>query len=255
VQDLSLKKRDYEEAVGYYHGFGFGEYAGDTAWTTLQQRVIDQDVRSGLRRFYYPALPGGAVYEWSFLKPTATLALASGATSLLLPDDFNGSLDRVLVQISGSQGYEVRVGSRARYLLTTYPDASGRPEHLEVEPVKGQNRHRLYVYPAADEAYTLLAPYSIDPKALSGDRPYVYGGQAHHETVKEACLAAAELTRDDLQDGPHAVEFQRRLLASVAQDRKQKPRFLGYNADRSDNWFRADRRLDASVTFDGVVPE
>lgn len=255
MQDLSLKKADYEEAVGYYHGFGFGESAGEAAWDASQQRVIDQDVRSGLRKFYYPVLPGGAVYEWSFLKPTATLTLESGATSLLLPDDFNGSLDTVLVQVSGSQGYEVRVGNRARYLLTTYPDASGRPEHLEVEAVKGANRHRLHVYPAADEGYTLLAPYSIDPKALSGDRPYVYGGPAHHETVKEACLAAAELTRDDLQDGPHAVEFARRLLASVAQDRKMKPRYLGYNADRS-NWdWRDDRRLGGRTTINGSIPE
>ncbi len=111
-------------------------------------------------------------------------------------------------------------------------------------------RYRLEVWPEADADYTLSVPMAVLLDALSGSRPYAYGGQPHSETILESCLSIAEQRGND-QMGVHTQKYQERLAASIAYDQRLKPSDLGYNGDGPH--YERDRRDGISVTFDGVL--
>lgn len=253
---LSLKKQDYEAAVGRHLGFGRGELSGEPAWSNRQYADIKDCVKSGLRRFYQ-------AHNWSFLRPVATLTLASGGYTADLPDDFGNLEGMVRVTSPTSSARSFRQTGRVRMLRAEHTATrTGPPEECEVEPIRGTTatsgqRFRLAFWPTADQAYTLEAVYSLHPDALFGDRPYPYGGEAHAETILEACLAVAEERLDNTR-GVHAAAFEEMLVRSKRYDQRLKPQHLGYNADRSDGvWWdgRRDRLSDGyTVTIGGVTP-
>lgn len=209
--------------------------------STSEQTAIDSFTKSGLRQFYYPPPLDGQqmVYEWSFLRPQATITLLEGEQSVTLPDDF-GTLDgEVMISDTSSINCPLKVfgeGSiRAAYLGS--PELTGRPEMVAVCPLKGttvntSQRWSLLVYPIADADYTFTIAYSIHPNYLSGTLPYAYGGPAHAETILASCLAVAEQRGDDSMT-VNTVKFRERLAASVGYDRRLKPQQYGYNGDRS----------------------
>ncbi len=262
---LSLEKSDLESDIGFFLGYGLGSGAGDTAWTTQQTAAIGRVLKGGVRQFYHPPPlePGGQSYEWSFLKPWATLLLADGAQTLELPDDYGGFEGRIVVSVAGENGYtpvELVGPGQVRTLRAADSDATGRPLVACEEPVKGTGpttgqRFQLRFYPAADQEYTLEFRYKVMPDALTDERPYIYGGAQHSETVLESCLAIAELRLDDHQ-GVHKRAFMERLAASVSMDRAHKQQAYGANLDRSDcrSWESEMRRRWPTATFDGVTP-
>lgn len=245
---LSLAYADLKAAAGLFLGFGRGVSKGDATWTTRQSSILDEIVKSGLRQFYFPAPAdkGGVSYEWSFLRPSTTLALASGATAVELPDDFGG-FDGAIQVATGTGtndvGIPLEIGGmgRVRQLRSEFPTTTGRPLWGAVDPRKtttldrGQ-RFGLEVYPIADQDYTLSCSYVLHPNALTGDRPYAYGGPQHAETIQAAIIAAAELYLDDKAETRKGY-FQERLAVSISQDRNMKPQQLGYNGDRSNQKF------------------
>jgi hypothetical protein len=268
---LALAKADIDSEVGAYLGYGRGSDGGDTAWSTAQRANIDLCVKGGLRSFYFnaavPELGVPAAYNWSFLKPTYSLAVASGGTELDLPADFGG-LDGSYFTLLDSGRPVCRIPlvpeGVVRLNYAAEPDRTGPPLAAAVVPVKGTQagrgqRFRLSLWPAADAAYTLQFTYYLLPDALRGDAPYAYGGAQHAETILAACKAAAERDLDDLADGPQQKYFRERLAASVMLDRRGKPQYLGYNADRSDGreWGEDRRRgwNGAVATWAGVEPD
>src|SRR5438552_16657040 len=94
---LSLAIDDLRGEVGFFLGFGRGAPKGDATWTTQQLATIDSAVASGLRQFYFPPPVEGQAssYDWSFLKPIVTLAVASQTRTTPLPDDFGGLEGRI----------------------------------------------------------------------------------------------------------------------------------------------------------------
>lgn len=239
---LALKKADYDSAVGWYLGFGRGALFGETAWTTAQQNLIDAHVKTGLRRFYYPSLTPNSPssYAWSFLKPTASITLYGSKQHSMLPDDFNTIDGPFSVTNAGGTFattlYPTPVGRIGAYYAAS-PTSSGQPMFLAIEPVKATTalegqRYRVLAYPIPDADYTLTCQYSILPDCLTGSRPYCYGSEAHADTIRESCLAAAEKDSDDFA-GVHEQQFQVRLAASISMDRGLQPQMLGYNGDRS----------------------
>ena len=132
---LALQYKDLLAETGLFLGFGRGEEFGDTAWTTQQQAAIESCVKSGLRNFYWPPPVEGtpSSYDWSFLKPTASLALVSGQSAIQLPDDFGGFDGPLTVLTSKllsffSIGVEDRDGRRALVQLLDHgwQDVVGR---------------------------------------------------------------------------------------------------------------------------------
>lgn len=265
---LSLRLEDYEAEYGSYMGWGQGPAKGDLDWDADQLRLINTDVKSGVRRFYHPPiLPGEATsYSWSFLKPISEVTITSGSRTVDLPDDFGdfeGSLG--ISSTAGLIPYLIRLTGVA-LLYRQYEGiqgATGQPQYAAVEPIRGTTpirgqRWRLVVWPEPDADYVIRGQYTINPDALTGDRPYVYGGAQHHETVLESVLAVAEQRRDNVAEGPHKMAFLERLAASISMDRRLQPEFLGRNRDRSDWMWGDDRRHRRDyghvVTVNGAVP-
>lgn len=264
---LALDLDDIAGAVGFFLGYGYGANNGDTAWTTAQQRAIDRCVAAGLRQFYFPPpLPGtSSSYDWSFLRPVATLTLAADSTSVALPDDFGGVEGDLTLTAASSQSLRpVRVVGEGlvRQKYAELPDMTGRPEIAAVSPIKGVSatagqRFNLTYFPSPDQEYTASLAYYVLPDALTSLLPFAAGGMLHCETVRESCLAIAEESVDD-QQGVHKAKFFERLAASISADRRYKGELVGYNGDRSDLRFSRrgsdprEWRTADGVTFDGV---
>jgi hypothetical protein len=258
----NLSRDDLESEVGIYLGYGAGALAGDVAWSAEQQADVRRVMQIGVNLFTQPAEAKGvpAGYEWTFLRPTIDLELASGADSLPLPAEVAG-LDGKVTVVSETGGYcpvAVTNAGMVQVLRARSPTLAGRPDCCAVRPLRGTGadrgqRFELAVYPAADAAYTLRAAVVLVPDALSGARPFAYGGAVHAETLRAAVVAAAELFKDDTR-GPRWQHFQERLAVSVALDRGRAGERHGYNGDRSDALAagRGYGRNRFTATFQGV---
>lgn len=243
---LTMAYNELQARVSSYLGWGSGPNYGGSAWSTQQQFELTGLLKSGLRSFYFPMAPDNSIYDWSFLTPQAVLDLPAGQNIVNLPDDFNGfegPLTLVTTSVTSRPWkLEWRNEGQLRLLYQSQPLETGPPIYAAQVPKKGVSalagqRFELYVFPTADQEYTLSCRYSILPDYLSGNLPYAYGGAAHSETIYEACLAAAERNLDDIPkgQGPHSLAFSDRLMASIAMDSRHKPQKQGRNIDRSDS--------------------
>lgn len=259
---LSLSLGQLQSLVGDFLGYGKGPDYDDTAWTTHQTHDINRAVETGLRQFYIPS-PSliGFEYAWTFLTPTTTATLSQGTTAADLPDQF-AAIEGNLTYSTGDANdvtTEIRLTGEGmvRKLHAERPNWSGPPDVVAVIPgdttsSESGQRWQLYVFPTADQTYTFTFRYAFHPDALSSLLPYHFGGSAHSETVKAACLAAAELDRDD-ERGVRTDYFRERLLASVAHDFRLSPAVFGYNGDRSGStWEGRQGWPYRRVTVEGV---
>lgn len=261
---LALKKSDYESMLGNFLGYGRGADAGDVAWTDKQLANIKECIDAGCRQVYQPIpiAPGQAPYEWSWLTQFRTLQIASGSTSLLLPDDFDGMQMSLYYTGSNQFGPNLKIVGDA-YLFRSRqdaPDQTGVPTMAVISPQRGTStnegqRWRLEYWPEADQAYEVQAKYSIIGYALSDECPYAYGGAMMSETIRESCLAIAEETID-ANPRVHAAKFMLRLAASIGHDRRFKPQYQGMMQDGSDTPYLPRRHgVDQEwFTYNGVAP-
>lgn len=234
---------ELQARVGSFWGWGRGAVYGDPAYNSTQQFELDGCVASGIRQVIHPPPIEGTSqpYDWSWLKPTATLGLQQGVSAIPLPDDFGGFEGEItLVTTAGLMWGPIRLYNegevRVRYSLT--PATTGRPLMAAIQPLKGTTptqgqRFQLIVFPLPDTNYTMQFQYYLLPDYLTGATPYPLGGAGLAELYIESCLAIAESRLDDMA-GVHAAAFQQRLMASIGLDRRNKPQTLGYNRDRSD---------------------
>lgn len=76
---LSIGFVELKEAVGFFLGIGRGGtlFADWAARTPDPTSVVEDIVQSGVRRVYYPPSDG---YEWSWLRPSATMYLGASGT-------------------------------------------------------------------------------------------------------------------------------------------------------------------------------
>lgn len=262
---LSLSIDDLKGSIGHFLGYGRGTPYGEVAWTTPQTNDIVDVLKSGLSQFYTPpALPGEREsHSWSFMRPFTTIALSSGESVAVLPDGF-GSFEGPLYITTDSTAWrrfplDIYNEGMVQARHASLPDTTGAPKMAALQVIAGTSalegtRYRLYVWPVADADYTFAAEYKYLPDMLTGSFPYPPGGQEHAETLKSACLAAAELHLDDVK-GPRWEFFMQRLAASVAVDSRKKGTKFGYNGDSSDRRFppgRGWRDYDnAAVTYNG----
>lgn len=243
---LNLAYFDLANEVSNWLGYPDDLLRLDQATLTGQQKaqvgVLQRVLRAGLRRFYNPGpMDNGVPTDWSFLRPIATISVPAASTGTQLPDDFGGIEGQVTIQPTIELVWWPLPVRNDGYVLqqqALFPQMVSRPLMCAVTPQKDagvtqSQRWRLMIFPTTDQAYNLQLRYYILPDCLSGARPYAYGGAAHAETLKAACLAAAERELNDMI-GPMEQYFQDRLIASIAIDRKTKAQNLGYNADNSD---------------------
>jgi hypothetical protein len=263
---LSLTLDQLQAEVGQFLGWGHGGLAGftDSAWPQIQAQIVANVVASGLRQFYFPpALDGeNSPYEWSFLKPTATVTMTVNQATVALPDNFGGFEGYITVQSQQNQvTWPVPLRSEAfvREKYAQLPTETGRPMFASLQPLPGTSqsagqRWQMYVWPLPDQAYNLQFEYYLLNDALTELLPFSYGGMAHSETILESCLAIAERRLDDASN-IHQTAFMDRLRASVGLDRRFKAENLGYNRDRSDGHYPINRGwvdYQSTVLVNGV---
>ena len=262
---LAYPLSDLKTFVAGYLGWG----VTDSDWNTDTTKVswINQIVKSAVNKVYYcPATqmtPAG--YNWSFLHPTTTLTLLTGAQTIQVPDDVAGIEGVVTVTVTGSSSYPtlrpVSEGAvRQQYAL--FPDTTGIPQAVAQVMLKGTTltkgqRSELYVWPTADQDYDFTFAYYIMPDMMDGSHPYVYGGAQHSELFKAACQYQAETLLDNLANGPMKMLFMEQLAASIAVDSRNKPQFLGQNRDRSDVMGMRSRNAwwhtEGRIAYNGTV--
>ncbi len=266
--NFAVTKDQIDSEIGDFAGFGVGSSRGSKTWNAQQVYRIDEARRHGLDLFYRTQEVKGpdgrtlvqAAYDWSFLKPTSELSLASGTNTITLPDDFGGIQgDIIPVSTDGTAQWRVPImgiGDIYRSEAQS-PDQTGVPVACCVEWSKttsaGQGqRARLRVYPTADDDYTFSVWYSILGDALTDAKPYAYGGAAHSQTIIAACKAAYEIHRDNSR-GQMWAFFVERLVMSVEYDRKFKAQNLGILQDRSDDRVQRNFRGPSlsRVTYNG----
>lgn len=261
----------YAEA-GNFLGWGRGPAFNDVEWSEFQLQDLKSVVKSGLSRFYFQAQADqrDSAYEWTFMKPVATLTIAAGERTVPLPDDFGGFAHNITVQMTaGASGFmPVKLTQEAfiREQYARYPSVTGRPLMAADQVERGttpnrSNRRQVYVYPEPDQSYDLSFQYYLLPNMLTETAPYAYGGAAHGDTLKAAVRAAAERFLDNFE-GPEEVNYQRAIASSIAYDRRHQPKTLGLNTDRSDmargagfgNWPQGMWGWLDPVTFNGSIP-
>jgi len=240
---LSLDFFGLRREVAFYLGLGRDK----DSWSDDDLAAIDAHIRSGLRSFYNPA-----GYSWSFFKPVATLAIDEDNFEYDLPDDFSFVEGDVVIQGDLRAWALEKVSSTM--ILAAPREVRGFPSRYAVVPkdlgeMNGQ-RYSLMLFPQPHKTLELTLRYSVVPRALTTSQPFPYGGVQHSETIREACLAAAEADSDD-QLSVHRQLFQERLAASIDYDKRAStPDTLGYNGDGRRDLMR---RKQAQVFVNGQL--
>lgn len=252
MASLNAAFDDFKMDVGHYLGFT----RDSTAWTTRQKEDIERCVKGGLRRFYFSG------QRWSFLRPVISLTLAEDSQVVSMPEDFGGIDGKLYVTVSSGTQWSpipiVGVGQVLQQYSMT-PDFTGNPQIACIRTIKG-TRHQgpqkteLFVFPKADQDYTVKFQYYLNPDYPCEAYPYAYGGAQHAATILLACQAEAELIIDN-EPGAMAMEFEKALAKSAEVDARMKPQTFGRVRDTSDELMDYRKYIPfGDVTFDGVLP-
>lgn len=257
---LSLSIDDLRSDMGDYLGYG-RTYASMSAKQTAR---VDALLKTGLRKFYIPALKGIPPHEWSFLKPITTLALIADDYDYDLPDDFlafdPGKKPTFATTDNAEYPLELVDESRIRALrMSQTITISGPPRYMAERPKAGTpmgltagQRFEVIFFPTPDAAYTVTYRYKVAPNAISDSQKYPYGGMQHAETIRAACLCACEQFLNDGRTN-WTAGFDELLMASIQADQQKAPASLGYNGDKSNCRRDSFSRVNL-VTVNGVVP-
>ncbi len=196
-------------------------------WSTEQAAEINAALDAGYRRF----LRAGDGHAWSFLNTTTTLTTVADQSENELPDNFGWMGSQFLTYPPTTAFPAVRITNSTLILgKRQFSERTGRPVEaairIKTAVAASGTRWEIMWWPTPDAVYTPNLIYVVAPDAVdSGELPI--GGMYHSETVKEACLAAAENLEED-EAGLHEGLFKERLAESIRLDRRyQSPRNLG----------------------------
>lgn len=256
---MDITRVQLHRIIGRYLGYG----RDSTDWTSDQAQDVNDIIDSGLRQFYTPMpLPGErTAHTWSFMRPMLDTTMVVDDTDYDLPSDFGGFAGSLYFPASDeAYGCPIRqtgVGEILSLRQNSASDTSSRPTLYAVYPKASTGAAatvwNLAVWPAPDATYTLRGQYIVNPLQLASGAPYPLGGQPHAETLRESCLAAAELELND-ERGIHYAQFIERLAASVSLDRNvSTPDYFGYNGDRSSSSRVLERHQNPEVTYNGTL--
>lgn len=226
---LSIGYDDLQIEVGRFLGYS----ATVASWDAGQVAEVDRYIQAGVRQFYYPPATDGAEagYEWSFLKPVATLQTAIDDGEQDMPDGFGRIVGDLHFDASIHAASITVVGEHRILSLLQRSSEAGRPMHAAVRfktstGSTGQ-RQEIVWWPVPNAVYTLTYRYeAFAGKLVKTTNPYPLGGMKHSELIVESCLAVAEQRAND-EKGLHWDSFMRMLASAVAQDRKNGARYFG----------------------------
>jgi hypothetical protein len=257
---LSVGYADLCAEIGRFLGYG----STSTNWSASQLAEIDSYCQSGVRRVYYPPAISGLPqdmlgYEWSWLRPTTTLAVTSGTADYDLPDDL-GRVVGCFYYPTDEYKQSIQQVSVGRLLsLRASGDESGYPycfaTRFKTEDRTAGSRQEVLFYPEPDDSWTLNYEYEAYSGTLSGSYPYPLGGMKLAELYIESCLSVAE-SRANEESGIHTANFQSLLVDAIQRDRKRGAVQYGQMGDMSDNsaaeFHRGDTGASYQILYKGV---
>lgn len=220
---LSLTRDQVRQRIALFLGFGMRI----EDWDADQVQQIDLVLTDGLGRFYRPVTEGKTVYEWSFLKPTASLTLIVGTSTYDLPDDCDGAVDRFFLTTGADPGPLLQIPVDELLIQQANDSNTGTPKYFAVRPKAGgpnsliSRRWEVIFFPTPNEAATARYHYPVNPDApgTGANNPYLLGGSAHSQTIVASCLAVAEMLLKPMSTAM-GEEFARRMAASIAADER-----------------------------------
>lgn len=255
---LSLGWPELKQEVGFY--LGYGTTIGNWGAHATEIELI---VQSGYRRVLYPPAVGqfSAGYNWSFLRPTGTLAIVADDGDYDLPDDF-GQMVGELHYAPDQHRPAIRIIQLAALLdMRSHSDQNSNPHFAAIrykssDGTTGQRQEILF-YPESDADYTLYYSYDAYTGKLSNSVAYPLGGMHMSELYKESCLALAEF-RNNEEIGPHYQMFTILLADAIARDMKKGAQNFGDMRDGGmrgchGTWIRGQELYDGaySITYKG----
>jgi hypothetical protein len=222
---------DYDalrQEVGFYLGYS----TTIASWSASKSAIIESIVQAGYRRVLYPPAMQGvpAGYEWSFLRPTTTLAITSDDGDYDLPIDY-GRIVGEFHYAPDIHRASIQMTSLANLLeMRSASDMNAAPvwsatRYKSSDGTAGQLQEVLF-YPEPDASYTLYYSYDAYAGALTATIKYPLGGMQMSEVYKESCLAVAENRNGD-EIGLHSNLFQSLMIDAVARDRKRGAQNFG----------------------------
>ena len=204
---------------------------------------------------YPPDVLGKGSHAWSFLSPTATLAISEGDDDYDLPASFGGLIGEQIALESTDEYYppmKVISPEQIQRFRLGYSTAS-TPRYAAIQPKAfvsaTGSRWELLIFPEPDDDYTARYRYNVNPDAVASGQ-YPIGGAQHALTIRAACRARAEMKMGGGVRGHYFAEFADCLKASIQQDEGFKAKNLGCNKDDSDAEYGYDRLADG-VLYNG----
>lgn len=216
---LNISRDELRSEIGLYLGYG----VNPDNWGESRTADVRGCLKRGLRRFYFP--PGEDRHPWSFLRPSRQLTLVAGVDTYDLPEDFLEILDEGFAYASGvGEGRISRCSEWQLRSLQSEATRTGQPKYCAVrvrqQPAGADTRYEVVFYPTPESAATLSYRAAIAPPELTDENPYPIAGPGHAETILAACLAVAEESRNDGNDGTKAKIFEALLASSIAADKR-----------------------------------
>jgi len=211
-------------------------------------------VTAGQRLFYNPPPLGGVIHRWRFLRPIRYIETVADTECYDMPDDFGDVIGDMYHD--ASQGYAKlpKVGPGMILELKQGISSAGKPRCFSIEPLETDGGDIQFFqarfWPMPNAVYKFWYRAQLIPALMSESRQYGYGGADHAETLKAACMAAAEMIKDGEQ-GPKYAYFLECLQRSIAVDVSKGPDYFGYAGDRSDEGTQDIPRC-LYVTYNGV---
>jgi hypothetical protein len=195
---------------------------------------IDECIRNGLRRFYYPESSGSQPHQWRFLRVNRTVDIVQGQRTTSMPPDhggFHGPLtydtpnrSEIIYKTSELEIRQRRdqvldfSGVPTLYCERWVANANAAPQSLEIE-----------FWPVPSETATAIGWSVVRPLETGIGREYPAGGPEHAMTCRLCVLAEAEM----MQNGAPGAYFQSMQVAlqgSIARDKTSAmPDTIGYN--------------------------
>lgn len=228
--------------------------------TSQERKDIEEILRRGCRRFYYPATSDPNLnHEWSFLTVAFSFNTDSSTHAYEMPPDFGGFKGWLTHAEGDTFGYiQIRKVSEDQIRLwhSGTSTSSGapqffceRPRHTDGMATQGWE---VDLWPVPDGAYTLTGMYRVHPNALSGIRKYPYGGPDHANTLYLACMAEAELF-DKSQAGDYMNQFRAALAGSIMIDRANHvAQNKGYNSGHGGVTHPRFQRVRGNANYSGI---
>lgn len=215
---LATDRNELYRKLGRYTGYG-----DPSVWNASQLSDIDDAIRDGLRRFYFPE----DGHAWSFMTREHSVSLYSGEAWYPLPDGFFRMIGRATVvgqkrPLAFVSEHEIR-SYQEEEVSSTYRFCSIRSS---VANTLGGTGYDFGIFPTPTGVGTVQLYYLFDPGQLYDTSLNPVGGAIHADTILYACLAAFdELFNSESVDGQQTEsaknrEFMSRLKTSIAHDQQ-----------------------------------